>query len=409
MRRLLLIGLGLASVLAALAAIAWLLPSGSGPYRPGDPRALERIKTLPYATWTRVGEQEALAHGVVHYDRERAWPGVNLYSSETEPGAFLLDMAGETLLHLEDARDRARPWKLVEAVPPDRFAALTADGTIRLVDRRSQLLWERQRGFHHDFHLDADSVLWAIDRRVRRVPELARIKPVRDDHLVAIRPDGTLALDISSVELLLDEPELLALVERQRRPLLDLEIDVFHTNTIAPLSRTVAGDRGALFEAGDLLVCWRNLDTVAVVDPGGRSTSARIRWFWGPGEIEWPHHPTLLENGNLLIFDNGTFRGWSRVVELEPASREIVWEYRGDPPESFFTSSRGSAQRLSNGNTLITDSMSGRVFEVTRGGEIVWEFLDPRTRKRWGRTERATIYRMTRLPEWPLPRPVVEP
>lgn len=402
------IGLGLAVLAVVVGVVCWLRPWGRDS-RPGDPRAIERLKSLPYATWTAVGEQEALVHGVVRHERGRAWPGVNLYSSETEPGAFLLDMEGEILLYLEDSRRRARPWKLIEAVPPDRFAALAADGEILLVDRRGRILWERRRTFHHDFEVEADGTLWAIDRRVRRVPQLSRLKPVRDDHLVAISAEGRLELEVSSVELLLGEPELLAVAESQRRPALDLEVDVFHTNTITPLPYDVVRDGRVLFEAGDLLTCWRNLDTVAVVDPRGPDRKPRLRWFWGPGEIEWPHHPTLVEGGNLLIFDNGTFRGWSRVIELDPVSGEIVWEYRGDPPESFFTSSRGSAQRLPNGNTLITDSMSGRVFEVTPGGEIVWEFVEPRTRERWRGTERATIYRMTRLPEWPLPAPSREP
>jgi hypothetical protein len=37
----------------------------------------------------------------------------------------------------------------------------------------------------------------------------------------------------------------------------------------------------------------------------------------------------------------------------------------------------GNAQRLPNGNTLITESAFGRFFEVTREGEIVWEYVNP--------------------------------
>jgi hypothetical protein len=37
----------------------------------------------------------------------------------------------------------------------------------------------------------------------------------------------------------------------------------------------------------------------------------------------------------------------------------------------------GSAQRLPNGNTLITESAFGRVFEVTKEGEIVWDYVNP--------------------------------
>jgi hypothetical protein len=379
-------------------ALAWLLLPRSD-RRPGGARAIEALKTLPYATWTEVADDDRLKNGVVLHDPERAWQGVNLYSSENEPGAFLIDMRGNVRLELHDTRAEPESWKLIEPAGPETFLVLANDGAILHVDARSRVLAEHKRTFHHDLELADDGLLYVIDRRIREVPPLAPHKPVRDDHLVALDRGGEPVLEISSVDLLLAEPALLEVAARQRRPLFDREVDIFHTNTISRLPRDVLRGTATVFERGDLLICWRNLDTVAVVDPDGPA----LRWYWGAGEIEWPHNPTLTDDGNLLIFDNGSFRGWSRVIELDPVSREIVWEYRGEPVESFFSSSRGSAQRLPNGNTLITDSMAGRVVEVTSEGEIVWEFFEPRTRRRWWRTERATIYRMTRLPRWPLP------
>lgn len=400
MKRLLLV----AVAVGLLAGLAWAVLPGKQGRRPGDARAIEALKSLPYATWTEVAEDDRLKNGVVHHDTERAWPGVNLYSSENEPGAFLIDMQGNVLLELHDSRPEPQNWKLVKPSGPETFLALANDSSILSIDARSKVLAARQATFHHDFDLGDDDLLYVIDRRLRRVPALAKIRPVRDDHLVGIDSAGRTVLDVSSVDLLLGVPELLALAAEQPRPPLDLEVDVFHTNTISRIRRDVVRDARIIFGHGDLLICWRNLNTVAVVDPGDSGTGEpTLRWYWGDGEIERPHNPTLLANGNLLIFDNGDVRGWSRVIELDPESREIVWEYHGDPKERFFSSSRGSAQRLPNGNTLITDSMAGRVFEVTPAGDIVWEFFDPRTRRSWFRTERATIYRMTRLSEWPLP------
>ncbi len=37
----------------------------------------------------------------------------------------------------------------------------------------------------------------------------------------------------------------------------------------------------------------------------------------------------------------------------------------------------GSAQRLCNGNTLVTESAFGRIFEVDRGGQVCWEYVVP--------------------------------
>ena len=394
MKRLLVIG----ALLVVVVALVWAF-AGGGARRPGDARAIEALKSLPYASWTPVAEKDRLKNGVVRHDPDRAFAGLNLYSSEHAPDAFLLDMQGNVVLELHDSRPEPQPWKLVKPRTADTFLALAKDGAILAVDARSQVLAELERDFHHDFDLGADGLLYAIDRRLRDVPELADGKPVRDDHLVALDGAGEIVLEVSSADLVLTVPELVATAERQRRPLLDREADVFHTNTISRVPRRYERDGELLWDEGWLVVCWRNLNTIAVVDPAVPA----IVWHWGDGAVEWPHHPTLVADGNLLIFDNGTFRGWSRVIELDPVSREIVWEYRGDPRESFFSSSRGSSQRLPNGNTLITDSMAGRVFEVTPSGDIVWEFFEPRTRRKWFRTERATIYRMTRLREWPLP------
>jgi Arylsulfotransferase (ASST) len=95
--------------------------------------------------------------------------------------------------------------------------------------------------------------------------------------------------------------------------------------------------------------------------------------------------------GNLLVFDDqggagfppaplGIYAG-SRILEIEPIKKEIVWQYTGEnsgrPVWSFFSSFVSSAQRLPNGNTLIDEGMDGRFFQVTPEGDIVWEYVLP--------------------------------
>jgi hypothetical protein len=98
------------------------------------------------------------------------------------------------------------------------------------------------------------------------------------------------------------------------------------------------------------------------------------------------HKASRLENGHLLIFDNGQYcwpedpaRGeLTRVVEYEldetNFTAELVWSYSQD---GVYTLSGGSAQRLGNGNTLIgwnrdpvilateVDADGNKVFELT--------------------------------------------
>jgi len=388
----------IAGLVAVLALGLWFLLSGGK--RPGDERAVDALRTLPYVTWTEVREEDRLKNGMVTFDPERASPGINLFSVDSAPGALLLDMAGNLVLELKDSREEPGNWKLIEPAGSDTFTVLDTDGVIFEIDARSQVVWTRQGAFfHHDFHVDVEGNLFAIERIVSRVPGIARVRKVWNDHIIKMAPDGRRLFDFASSDLVEQNPELAEIQRRQELPPLDMEVDAFHTNTIWTFAADVVRDGATIFHAGDVMVCWRNLDTVAVIDP----VEERVRWHWGAGELDRPHHPTLLDNGNLLVFDNGKARrGWSRVVEVDPVSGEIVWEYRGEPLDSFYSSSRGAAQRLPNGNTLITDSMTGRVLEVTPAGETVWEYFESRTRKRYLRVERATIYRMMRLPQWPL-------
>ena len=90
----------------------------------------------------------------------------------------------------------------------------------------------------------------------------------------------------------------------------------------------------------------------------------------------------MLPNGNVLVFDNGSHRlhhplPFSRVIEIDRQSNQIVWEYQDNPSYNFFSPYISGARRLPNGNTLITEGMFGRMFQVTGSGEVVWEYVNP--------------------------------
>ena len=128
----------------------------------------------------------------------------------------------------------------------------------------------------------------------------------------------------------------------------------------------------------DILTTFRMTDTIAIVD----KSNGDIKWRWGVGELAHPHDPTLLDNRNILVFDNGSHRklslmNYSRVVEVSPDTGKIEWEYRDELAASFFSFFISGCQRLPNTNTLICEGQTGRIFEVTTDGEIVWEFVNP--------------------------------
>jgi hypothetical protein len=81
-----------------------------------------------------------------------------------------------------------------------------------------------------------------------------------------------------------------------------------------------------------------------------------------------------------LIFDNYLVQGTSHgsgVVEFNPITRQAPWMYIGDGAKRLRSDIRAGQQALPGGNVLITESDQGRILEVTRKGEIVWEYINP--------------------------------
>lgn len=139
----------------------------------------------------------------------------------------------------------------------------------------------------------------------------------------------------------------------------------------------------AVLPSGDILVSFRDFNTIEIIDKG----DGRIKWRWGaPYELGHQHNPTILENGNILVFDNGFHRvtthetaveNYSRVIEVNPKTNEIEWEYTAETLSNFYSGVASGAERLANGNTLICESAKGRIFEVDTEGNIVWQFISP--------------------------------
>jgi hypothetical protein len=129
---------------------------------------------------------------------------------------------------------------------------------------------------------------------------------------------------------------------------------------------------------GNVLMSLRNCGEAIKVEYRTGEVIAR----YGRGRIFHGHDARELADGTILMFDNGCQRheygpNYSRVVEIDPDRDEILWEYRAPNPADFYSCVCSGAERLSSGNTVICDSWHGRIFEVTRQGELVWEYVSP--------------------------------
>ena len=161
----------------------------------------------------------------------------------------------------------------------------------------------------------------------------------------------------------------------ERLPRDEYPLQPHYTREHYPLINSVLPMRDARY----ILASMRSVSAIVIIE---RETGD-IVWKLGPEVLAQQHNATELENGNILIFDNGAFRAgesitYTRAIEVDRNTKKIVWEYRDQSQmHNFFTPFMGSAQRLENGNTLLCESAFGRIFEITRDGYVCWEYVNP--------------------------------
>ena len=243
------------------------------------------------------------------------------------------------------------------------------DLMVRL-DGCGRVIWQKDGVFHHAVSPADDGSFWTwrgeraayghfhylhnFDAETGRIiREFGLIEDVirgagEGSHVFGVRPDYPFQTNVPD-------------------PQVDPTGDLFHPNDIEPLSDDVA-DRFPQFESGDLLVSFRNINLVAVIEPA----SGRVKWSSnGPWLAQ--HDPDFLDDGTLSVYSNNTGRGRSEIIRIDPvtmATRNPLF----DGNVRFASNSMGTHQYLPNGNILITVPQEGRVLEVTKHGDLVLEF-----------------------------------
>ncbi len=313
------------------------------------------------------------------------------------------------------------------------------------VDWDGKKLWEFGAGApggrsqqHHDIARLPNGNTLVLSNIAYPLPGFAAPQAL-DDVAYEVNPEGDIVWTWAASDHL-DEigftPEALKLVKASKNA------DYLHVNSLKPVGPNHWFDEGdQRFAPDNLIFDSRNANFIAVIDRKTR----KIVWTLGPhfppaagdgsaasrkvprpvDQISGQHDAHIIPKGlpgagNLLVFDNQgeagypraplTFTGGSRVLEIDPVSKEIVWQYTGassgNPGWSFRSTHISNARRLPNGNTFIDEGQIGRFFQVTQSGDIVWEYINPYPRRgRDAETGRPTInhsvYRAQPVPyEW---------
>ena len=267
--------------------------------------------------------------------------------------------------------------------------AVSATSSLLKMGWDGRLLWERRIPAHHDVGMAPGGNIAVLTRQLRIIPELHETIPVRDHFIVLLSPNGEVLEKASLAEIILRSQDVFApltITPERKRGL--WQIEFVHANSIDWMLSDDLARRDAFYSKENVLVTMRAQNSLVLVNWPRR----RIIWSWGQGELSAPHDGNVLLDGNIMVFDNGVIRKWSRVVEIDPLQEKVVWEYKG---HRFFSGSRGGVQRLASGNTLVAVSDRAMAFEVTRSGEVVWEYRNP---ERGRRNKPVAIVRVRNYP-----------
>ena len=318
---------------------------------------------------------------VTTYDPAKAYNGYTLFRLSGSEDIWLVNMQGQFVHHWQIPRFTGFHAKLLPngnllvgvRVPTGPMVDLSGSGGELLeLDWDSNVVWKCEDLYinSHDWHrMENGNTLIAywvsipddVAAKVKGgIPGTEWDGIIWGDCLREITPDGKVEWEWVAHEYL------------------DIERDIMCP--VCPRYTWSYVNSLVTLPDGNILTSLRQINTVAIIN----KRTGKFKWRWGQEELGHQHSPTWLDNGNILVFDNGTHRqtcdadfAYSRVLEVNPKTNKVEWEYTDENRTSFYSPVCSNAQRLPNGNTLICEATKGRIFEVTPEKEIVWEFFNP--------------------------------
>ncbi len=247
------------------------------------------------------------------------------------------------------------------------------------LDKDSKLIWKYNQFANHDISIMPNGNILTFIEELRMTPYAAAPSlrpPFVEPYLVMLSPEGKEIKRLSIFDLFAHSPQkkLLWQMDKELNPQ-PPNGDIFHPNTVTRVTAAAAA-RNPVFVEGDYLLSFRNFNMLAQVD----LNTNQVTWAsYGPWRGQ--HSPRFIDDGSVMMFDNmgnlSDTPGLSRVLNVDPVTGKILWEYDGTAQNQVFSSYNSGVDPLPNGNVLVTEASAGRMFEVTRDKELVWDYRAP--------------------------------
>jgi len=283
--------------------------------------------------------------GVTLYKPEKCYNGCTVVNPFLSRTVYLIDMMGrvvhqweikmeEPLYSIFLEKQANESWLGLLARAPEGGWGRPQFGVVQL-DWDSSVVWryvppEGTKPHHDAERLQNGNTLVLLNRLVER-PRISA-KVLQDEFFIELDRDGQIVWEWHTS----DHFDEFGYSDEARRLMYEKGGDIFHNNTLTALPGSKLGEKDSRFAKGNILGSQRHTNIIYVID----KSTEEVVWKWGDGEnqLVGQHHPTMLDNGNILIYDNGGRAGYptkcrfyTRLLKVNPATCEIVWEYRHDP------------------------------------------------------------------------------
>ncbi|CDU25869.1 related to Ca2+-transporting ATPase [Sporisorium scitamineum] len=334
--------------------------------------------------------------GLIASDPEKVSPGYVLVAPLTSKQVHLVDTKGDTVHTWTFPWRNGRHARLlpngklaVNSIDPETprpfwFFNKYGGGIMSEVDPASGdiVCQHRDPLQHHDAHHYGDGSGRILYTTLEKLSEKDSLE-VQGGHPGTEAPDGAVYAD------------MIKEVDANGKTIFEWKASQHLDRATFPLQSPYPREHWPLINSvqpladGNILASLRSVSAVIIISREDGS----VLWHLDSKVVAQQYCANELPgSGNILIFDNGAFRygesfQYSRALEVDRSTKEIVWQWTDPSKERFYSPFMGGAQRLPSptsagnapgrGNTLLTESAFGRIVEIDDEDNVCWEWINP--------------------------------